>query len=92
VYDGLLTSYNISFAAGIRSSLNECFKEAKARLGIVTSLLASPETIRPTKAAPRKSVPASASKEKAGADLTVELLNRKRASLLKQMGATWVEE
>jgi hypothetical protein len=38
VYDGLLNSYRISFGPGIRRSLNENFKEAKARHGIVTSL------------------------------------------------------
>lgn len=37
VYDGLMTSYNISFGPGIRRSLSEDFKEAKERYGIVTS-------------------------------------------------------
>jgi hypothetical protein len=47
VYDGLLTSYNISFGGGIRRSLNESFKEAKARYGIVTSLPMSNEPLPP---------------------------------------------
>src|ERR1035438_9974826 len=34
VYDGLMRSYRISFGPGIRRSLNESFKEAKARHGI----------------------------------------------------------
>jgi hypothetical protein len=38
VYDGLMSSFNISFGAGIRRMLNEDFKKAKARHGIVTSL------------------------------------------------------
>ncbi len=38
VYDGLLSSYRISFGPGIRRSLNESYQEAKARHGIVTSL------------------------------------------------------
>src|SRR5437867_5115847 len=38
VYDGLLNRYRISFGPGIRRSLNESFKEAKAQHGIVTSL------------------------------------------------------
>jgi hypothetical protein len=38
VYDGLMQSYRISFGAGIRRSLNESYKEAKERHGIVTSL------------------------------------------------------
>src|SRR4051812_10640901 len=38
VYDGLMTSYRISFGPGIRRNLNQDFKEAKLRHGIVTSL------------------------------------------------------
>ena len=38
VYDGLMSSYNLSFGPGIRPSLNESFKEAKAQHGIVASL------------------------------------------------------
>jgi hypothetical protein len=47
VYDGLMTSYRISFGPGIRRSLNESFKEAKARHGIVTSLPMSKEPLPP---------------------------------------------
>ena len=49
VYDGLLTSYSISFGPGIRRSLNESFKEAKARHGIVTSLPMSDRPMAPRK-------------------------------------------
>ena len=38
VYDGLLSSYNVSFGGGIKRSLNESYREAKERHGIVTSL------------------------------------------------------
>jgi len=38
IYDGLMTAYRISFGPGIRRNLNEEFKQAKARRGIVTSL------------------------------------------------------
>ena len=38
VYDGLMSTFNISFGPGIRRGLNEGFKQAKARHGIVTSL------------------------------------------------------
>ena len=38
VYDGLLRGYNISFGGGIKRNLNESYREAKERLGIVTSL------------------------------------------------------
>jgi hypothetical protein len=38
VYDSLLNAYRISFGPGIRRSLNESYKGAKARHRIVTSL------------------------------------------------------
>ena len=38
IYDGIMNSFNISFGPGIRRGLNESFKEAKARHGIVTCL------------------------------------------------------
>ncbi len=38
IYDGLLSSYNISFGGGIKRSLNDSYRQAKKRLGIVTSL------------------------------------------------------
>lgn len=56
VYDGLLSSYNISFGPGIRRSFNESFKEAKARHGIVTSLPMSDEPL-PVKAPKARPVP-----------------------------------
>jgi hypothetical protein len=43
VYDGLLTSFRISFGPGSRRHRNEDFKEAKAKHGIVTSLPMSNE-------------------------------------------------
>src|SRR5215472_2930054 len=54
VYDGLMSSYNISFGPGIRRNLNQDFKEAKARHGIVTSLPMSDEPlpVRAPKAMP----------------------------------------
>lgn len=47
VYDGLMSRFNISFGPGIRRSLNESFKEAKSRHGIVTSLPMSKEWLPP---------------------------------------------
>lgn len=38
VYDALLSGYNLSFGAGFRQLLNERYKAAKARQGIVTTL------------------------------------------------------
>jgi hypothetical protein len=65
VYDGLLTSYRISFGPGIRRSLNESHKEAKARHGIVTSLPMSKEPLPATspKARPVPKPPKPPSKE-----------------------------
>jgi hypothetical protein len=49
VYDGLMTSYRITFGPGVRRSLNESFQEAKSRQGIVTSLPMSNQPMVPTK-------------------------------------------
>jgi len=59
VYDGLMSSYNISFGPGIRRNLNEDFKTAKARHGIVTSLpvLATPMPAPAPKAKPAPKPP-----------------------------------
>jgi hypothetical protein len=38
IYDGLLNNYNISFGPGIRRSLADDYRQAKRRLGIVTTL------------------------------------------------------
>jgi Domain of unknown function (DUF6398) len=62
VYDGLMSSYRISFGPGIRRSLTENFKEAKARHGIVTSLPMSDEPM-PVKAPKARPVPKPPSRE-----------------------------
>jgi hypothetical protein len=62
VYDGLLNTYRISFGPGVRRSLNESFKEAKARHGIVTSLPMSDELL-PVKAPKARPAPKPPSKE-----------------------------
>jgi hypothetical protein len=51
VYDGILNGYRISFGPGIRRSMNEDFKEAKATHGIVTTLPLSARPTAPAKAA-----------------------------------------
>jgi len=48
VYDGLMNTFNLSFGPGIRRSLNESYKEAKARQGIVTTLPTSDTPLPPT--------------------------------------------
>jgi hypothetical protein len=70
VYDGLMSSYRISFGPGIRRSLNESFKEAKARHGIVTSLPLSNEPVPPRVVKPRP-VPKPPSKEETAEVLRV---------------------
>jgi hypothetical protein len=62
VYDGLMSSYNIWFGPGIRRNLNQDFKEAKARHGIITSLPMSDEPL-PVKVPKAKPVPKPPSKE-----------------------------
>jgi len=62
VYDGLMSSYNISFGPGIRRNLNEDFKEAKARHGIVTSLPMSNVSL-PLKSPKPKPIPKPPTRE-----------------------------
>jgi len=62
VYDGLMSSYRISFGPGIRRNLNQDFKEAKTRHGIVTSLPMSDEPL-PPKAPKARPMPKPPSKE-----------------------------
>ncbi len=70
VYDGLMSSFNISFGPGIRRNLNEDFKEAKARHGIVTSLPMSGALI-PAKTPKAKPIPKPPSKVDAAGVLQV---------------------
>ncbi len=94
VYDGLMSSYNISFGPGIRRGLNESFKEAKARHGIVTSLPMS-ATPLPPKVPKPKPVPKPPSKEEKDEALHVivglidqfckEHLNEEYAALCRKL-------
>jgi Domain of unknown function (DUF6398) len=72
VYDGLMHNYNISFGPGIRRNLNQDFKEAKARHGIVTSLPMS-ATLLPSKSPKAKPVPKPPSREEKDGALVVIL-------------------
>lgn len=94
VYDGLLSSYNVSFGPGIRRNLNEDFKTTKDRQGIVTSL---PMAARPTpvKAPKAKSAPKPPSREGKDESLAVivglidqfcrEHLNEEYAGLCRKL-------
>lgn len=70
VYDGLMSSYNISFGPGIRRNLNEDFEDAKARHGIVTSLPMSAAPL-PSKAPQPKRVLKPPSREEKDESLGV---------------------
>ena len=65
VYDGLMTSYNVTFGPGIRRNLAEDFKTAKDRHGIVTSLpvSATPLPVKSPKAKPAPKPPPSEKKD-----------------------------
>jgi hypothetical protein len=67
VYDGLISRYNISFGPGIRRNLNEDFKHAKARHGIITSLPMSATPLPPKspKARPAPKPPSKEEKDEA---------------------------
>jgi hypothetical protein len=71
VYDGLLNTYRISFGPGIRRSLNESFKEARARHGIVTSLPLSARTLLPTRTPKTKQRPKATKEMTAGVLATI---------------------
>ena len=99
VYDGLMSNYNISFGGGIRRSLNESYKAAKLRHGIVTSLPMSEKPMSdkpmPAKAKKPKPVPKPPSREEKDKALGVivglidqfceEHLNEEYAGLCRRM-------
>lgn len=97
IYDGLMNRFNVSFGPGIRRSLNESFKEAKARQGIVTSLPMSNEPL-PPKARKVSPVPKPASKAEKDEALRVIIgltrefcqrrLNEEYALLCRKMAET----
>ncbi|MGL6097744.1 MAG: DUF6398 domain-containing protein, partial [Fimbriiglobus sp.] len=70
VYDGLMSSYNVTFGPGIRRNLNEDFKTAKDRHGIVTSLPVS-ATPTPAKAPKAKPIPKPPTREEKDESLGV---------------------
>ena len=77
VYDGILAPYSVSFGPGLRRSLNESYKDAKERHGIVTSL---PNSIQPieVKTAKHKPIPKPPTKEeeKGALDFITELVEQ----------------
>lgn len=69
VYDGLFSTYNISFGGGIKRSFNENYREAKERLGVVTTLPIE-ASVKPVKKA---SKPAKRKKASSKADAKAKL-------------------
>ena len=94
VYDGLMSSYNVSFGPGVRRNLNEDFKTAKDRHGIVTSLPVS-GTPLPVKAPKAKPAPKPPPREEKDESLAVivglidqfcrEHLNEEYAGLCRKL-------
>jgi hypothetical protein len=70
VYDGIAESYNISFGPGIRRRLNEEYKEAKERVGIVASLPAPASAGKPRLETTKAAGPKRATKAKAAGGAT----------------------
>ena len=94
VYDGLMSSYNVSFGPGVRRNLNEDFKTAKDRHGIVTSLPVS-TTPTPVKSPMAKPAPKPPSRADTDESLAVivgltdpfcrEHLNEEYAGLCRKL-------
>lgn len=94
VYDGLMSSYNVSFGPGVRRNLNEDFKTAKDRHGIVTFLPVS-ATPTPVKTLMAKPAPKPSSRADKDESLAVivglveqfcrERLNEEYAGLCRKL-------
>lgn len=49
-FDGSFSCYNLFFGSGMKSSINDSFRQAKANYGIITSLPFSPQDSEPSDA------------------------------------------
>ena len=97
VYDGLLSTYRITFGPGIRRSLNADFKRAKDTYGIITSLPEGSTPLVAKKKAPKKKPAANGglTDPKAVMNIIVELtdvfcteyLNGEYADLCRKLAA-----
>lgn len=79
VYDGLLSSRNITFGPGIRRILNEDYKAAKERLGIVAALpigAVPAEGRKPARTAGPRSARANADRVRDALETVVGLTSR----------------
>ena len=98
IYDGLMSSYDVSLGGGIKRSLNNSYRDAKERLGVVTSLPMKAPDDRAKKT--RKPQPAKPKQKASGPNETEqfvsaiikstdtfcdELLNEEYAELCRKM-------
>ena len=98
VYDGLVNTYGVSYGGGIKRSLNDTYRDAKERLGVVTSLPMKAANDRVKKK--RKPQPAKPKQKASGANDTEhvvglfikatdafcdEMLNEEYAELCRKM-------
>lgn len=76
VYDGLITGYNVTFGGGIKRRLNESYKEAKQRCGIVTQLRFDPGSARKVEEKPKPRPRTTKARTSGGKAATTEKLRR----------------
>lgn len=107
VYDGLVSGDNVSFGAGIKRRLNEQYKEAKERFGVVTSLpmekATAAKAVRTPKSKvsgkkpnakgtkPRPRVAVGRSKPKATREAHSPLVGRWRITWMEQWDQSFVD-
>jgi hypothetical protein len=82
VYDGLVTGYNVFFGGRIKWSLNESYKKAKERFGIITLLPMNGE--RPSKGERPPKAKSSRPKAKPRRGAKASLLGRWRIPWMEQ--------
>lgn len=78
IYDGLLSTYRISFGGGIKRSLSESYREAKDRLGIVLALPIGSHPVAPKKTpkkAKRKAAGSASEDVKAKLGVILEMID-----------------
>jgi Domain of unknown function (DUF6398) len=76
VYDGLVSGYNVFFGGGIKRRLDESYKEAKERFGIVTKLPFTPVSPRMVEAKPKPKNRAKGAGKTGGTSTTREKVRR----------------
>lgn len=90
IYDGLLTSYNVYFGSGIRRSLQEAYRNAKEREGILTSLLptapANPQELRHQREVRNEKLLQAFRKHLAQTGLSLKMVEQ-HASTIQQFGS-----